>query len=75
MTPEDRKTLAEQLLANPLWAVLMAECEANAIERLIAANTDIERMERQAGVRAARTFRQDCEALARNTRPKKDAPC
>jgi hypothetical protein len=37
MIPSERAALAEQLMANPLWAVLMAEQESIAIERLIAA--------------------------------------
>lgn len=74
MTHEERKRLAEQLTANPLFAVLMAEIEQNAIERMISAQTDQARMEAQAYVRATRAFRQDCEAQLRNTRPRKGAP-
>lgn len=74
MTPDERRHLAEQLMANPLWAVLMDGIERDGIERMISAATDTARMEAQAYVRAARTFRSDCEDMARNTRPRKGAP-
>ena len=73
MTPSERASLAEQLMANPLWSVLMAEQEATAIERMIAANTEQARHECQLRVQAIRAFRQDCEASARNTQPQKGA--
>ena len=73
MTPSERASLAEQLMANPLWAVLMAEQESIAIERLIAASTEQARLECQLRVQAVRSFRQDCEASARNTQPQKGA--
>lgn len=75
MTREERKHLAEQLKANPLWDILMAEIETDAIERMISASTDLDRMEAQAFVRAARAFRANCEAALRNTQPRKGAPC
>lgn len=73
MTPSERASLAEQLMANPLWAVLMAEQESIAIERLIAASTEQARLECQLRVQAVRSFRQDCEASLRNTQPMKGA--
>ena len=73
MTPSERASLAEQLMANPLWAVLMAEQESIAIERLIAASTEQARLECQLRVQAVRSFRQDCEASLRNTQPQKGA--
>ena len=73
MTPKERQSLAEQLMGNPLWAVLMEQMEARAIERLLAANTDLSRLECQLRVHAVRTFRQDCEAFLRNTQPQKGA--
>lgn len=75
MTKEERRSLAEQLKANPLFDILMAEIEANALERMILASTDQARLETQAYVRATRAFRQDCEALLRNNPPRKGAPC
>ena len=74
MTPNERKALAESLVANPLWAVLMAEQEASAIERMISADTDISRHECQLRVQAVRSFRSDCEASLRSTREPKAAP-
>ena len=74
MTPDERKALAESLLANPLWAVLMAEQDAAAIERLVNATTDLTRHECQLRVHAVRSFRADCEASLRSTRPVKGAP-
>jgi len=73
MIPSERAALAEQLMANPLWAVLMAEQESIAIERLIAASTEQARLECQLRVQAVRSFRQDCEASLRNTPPQKGA--
>lgn len=73
MTPNERKSLAEQLVANPLWGVLMAEQEATAIERMIAANTEQTRHECQLRVHAVRSFRQDCEASLRNNQQPKGA--
>lgn len=74
MTPETRAKLAEQLMANPLFAELMSGLERNAIERLIAAKTDPDRLECQLRVQAVRTFRHDCEASLRSTRERKAAP-
>ena len=74
MTPSDRATLAEQILTNPIFAVVMAELEANAIERMVSASTDIQRHEAQLRVQVVRTFRSDCEACLHSTRERKAAP-
>lgn len=74
MTNEDRASLAEQLLTNPLFAVVMQELEASAIERMIHANDDLGRHECQLRVQAVRSFRSDCEANLRSTREPKSAP-
>lgn len=74
MNKEERKRLADQLQANPIYDILMVEMETGAIERMISAKTDTARMEAQAYVRAVRSFREDCDNLIRNTRPKKGAP-
>lgn len=73
MTPQQRKALAEQLAANPLMGAVLREIEASAIERLIYAKTDTDRIEAQAGVRAARAFR-DALTIAVNQRHGKGAP-
>jgi hypothetical protein len=74
MTDQDRASLAEQLLANPLFGVIMAELEASAVERMIHAPTDILRHECQLRVQAVRSFRSDCENSLRSTREPKAAP-
>lgn len=74
MTPEERRGLAEQLKANPLWDELIDGIEADAIESLIYAKTEDDRISAQWRVRAARTFREDCEAALRNTPARKGAP-
>lgn len=74
MTPEDRKHLAEQLKANPLFDELIDGIEADAIESLIYAKTEDDRISAQWRVKAARSFREDCEAALRNTPTRKGAP-
>lgn len=74
MTKDELRRFTEQMLANPAHDIHMDRLEKSAVERMIAAKTDQERMEAQAYVRAARSFRSDCEASARNTRPRKGAP-
>lgn len=74
MTSQERAGLAESLIANPLWAVLMAEQEANAIERMITATTDLDRHGCQLRIQAVRSFRSDCEASLRSIREPKAAP-
>lgn len=71
MTPEDRKSLAEQITTNPLYSETLDRMEASAIERLIYAKDNT--LEAQLRVRAVRTFRADLEE-ALNTRPAKGAP-
>lgn len=73
MTAADRKALAEQIVANPLFADVLGKLESAAIETLIAASTESARIDAQAYVRAARTFRRDLE-LALSTREPKAAP-
>lgn len=73
MTPQERKSLAEQIAANPLFRAILDEMEASAIEALINAQTDEHRHARQLRVQAIRAFRSDLtEALS--TREPKSAP-
>jgi len=73
MTENERKSLAEQMMANPLFAVVLGELEASAIERLVYATDDISRHECQLRVQAVRSFRSDLvETLS--TREPKGAP-
>lgn len=57
MTPAERKSLAEQLLANPLTAEILDQIERSAVEELVMAGTEQARVEAQWRVRAARSFR------------------
>lgn len=74
MTPEDRRSFAEQITANPLYEELLATIERDAIEALIFAKTEDDRISAQWRVRSARAFRGACEDFLRNTRPRKGAP-
>ena len=71
MTPEERKSLAEQVLTNPLFKATLEDMERTAVERLIYAKEDT--AEAQLRVQAIRTFRQDLEQSL-NTQPRKGAP-
>lgn len=61
MTPEERKSLAEQLQANPLFGDIMNRLERDALEALVTADTEQGRIEAQWRVQAARTFRRDLD--------------
>jgi hypothetical protein len=71
MTDKDRMSLAEQMLANPLFSVIMNELEASAIERMVYAANDLARHECQLRIQAVRSFRSDCKDLLRSNRERK----
>jgi hypothetical protein len=71
MTPQERKSLAEQITGNPLYHDLMAELEASYIERLVYAPDEQSRIAAQAHVHAARAFRDDLAVLLQDTAPAK----
>ncbi len=73
MTPSERKALAEQITANPLFRSILDDMESGAIEALIFAQTEEHRLTRQLKVQAIREFRADL-AQALNTREPKSAP-
>lgn len=73
MTPRERKSLAEQITANPLFTAILGEMETNAIEAMVSAQTDEHRLTRQLRVQAIREFRSDL-AEALSTREPKSAP-
>lgn len=73
MTPQERKSLAEQITANPLFTAILDDMERNAIEAMIAAQDDANRLARQLRVQAIREFRSDLGASL-NTREPKSAP-
>jgi hypothetical protein len=68
------ESLAEQLLANPLFGELFDRLEREAVETMIAAPDDETRAWGALRVKAIRSLRTDCEAMLRNTRPRKAAP-
>ncbi len=73
MTPQERKSLAEQITANPLFRAILDGMESDAIEALIAAQDDETRLTRQLRVQAIRSFRADLGACL-DTRDPKAAP-
>ncbi len=73
MTPKERASLAEQLLTNPLFAEVFDTLERAAIEGMIYAKDDETRHRAAMRVQEARSFRQDCEAMLRNTQGPKVA--
>lgn len=73
MTPTERKSLAEQMKANPLYEIILSEMEGGAIEALIHAHTEEQRLTRQLRVQAIRAFRADLDACL-DTREPKSAP-
>ena len=73
MTPRERKSLAEQLQANPLLNDILATIEKNAIEAMIYARTEQDRVECQWHVRAARQFAEEL-VMAINTPTGNGAP-
>lgn len=64
MTPAERKSFAEQLVANPLTEELLDRIETDAIEALVHARAEQERVEAQWRVRAAREFRRSVKNYA-----------
>lgn len=76
LTEEQRKHYASELLTNPVFVGVMDAIERAAINRAVHANpTDhLAHQAALAEVRAVRTFRQHCEAMASNKPPPKDAP-
>lgn len=73
MTPNERASLAEQLLGNPLFHDIFTALERNAIEAMVWAADDEARARNAMRVQEIRSFRQDCEAALRNTQPPKAA--
>lgn len=64
MTPQERKALAESLVANPLFGATLDKMQADATAALIhAAKTEQARLEAQIKVRAIIEFRDEIKAL------------
>lgn len=74
MTPQERASLAEQLLTNPLFAATFDTLEKRAVEAMIYAKDDDARKNEAMRVQAIRSFRSDCEASLRSNRTPKAAP-
>lgn len=76
MDKQERKSLAEQIITNPLTETLLAEIEKSAMETGISAKlTDDEtRAAAMAEVRAVRAFRRNLLQCARDNPPRKGAP-
>lgn len=71
MTPDERRSLAQQIVSNPLFVAVLDDMEKAAIERLIFAKDDTAIA--QLRVVAIRTFRADLERALSNP-PRKAAP-
>ena len=74
MTPKDRASLAEQLLANPLFGVLFDGIERDATEAMIYAADDDTRARAALRVQAIRNLRSDCINSLRDASQRKGAP-
>jgi hypothetical protein len=70
MTPQERKSLAEQITGNPLFTDILDSMETGAIEALISASDDKTRLDRQLKVQAVRQFRSDLDACLSIREPK-----
>jgi len=72
----ERRSLAEQILTNPLFPLVMNRLEQDAVERGVdAAMTDNEmRAAAMAEVRAIRAFRSNLAAMLRDTGSRKGVP-
>lgn len=73
MTPAQRKSLAEQITGNPLFTAILDEMESGAIEALINAQDNEQRLHRQLKVQAVREFRADL-AQCLHVREARSAP-
>lgn len=62
MNEQERKSMIEQMLANPAFEDVMGGVEARAIEECIYAKTDKDRESAAYKVQAVRAFRQDCQS-------------
>lgn len=73
MNEQERKSMIEQLLANPAFEDVMAGVEARAIEECIYATTDKDRESASYKVQAVRAFRQDCHSAIDSNPARKGA--
>ena len=73
MNKAERKSLIEQMLANPAFEDVMSGVEKSAIEACIYAETEQDRAFAAYKVQAVRAFRQDCLTAVDNTPKRKGA--
>lgn len=76
MTPDERAALAQSILDNPLFPVVLDKLERDATDRCINApmiDHDL-RAAAAAEVRAIRAFRANLAAALQDNRPRKSAP-
>jgi hypothetical protein len=76
MTPDERRSLAEQITTNPLFHETLSVLETAAIDRGVYApmTDDDTRAAAMAEIRAIRAFRQHLEAALQDTPTRKGAP-
>lgn len=74
MTPEERKSLAEQITTNPLYEDTLSRIERDATEAMIYAPDDDARRDAAYRVQAIRSFRRDLTKSLAGTRERKAAP-
>ena len=76
LSTEDRASLADSILSNQLFTLILDDLEKAALDRCVnAALTDHDaRAAAACEVRAIRAFRSNCRAALDNNRPKKGAP-
>lgn len=73
MQDSERKALAEQIHANPLFHEILNGIERDAMEHLVNADTDQARIDAQTRVKAARAFRDELTMMV-NKRERRGAP-
>ena len=74
MTEQERKALAESLVANPLFHALFDDMEKSATEACIWAADDESRRFAAMRVQAIINLRTDCAEALRSTPDRKGAP-
>lgn len=74
MTPDERRSLAEQILSNPLFEAVFDELEKAATERLIAEKNEQDFVRAQERVLQTRAFRKELSKALNNPKPRRGAP-
>lgn len=74
MNADQRKSLVQQLLVNPMFEEIMGTIETREIETCIFAQTDHDRAFAANKVQAIRSFRSDCQSYLDSTPKRRGAP-